>query len=70
MEAAMKQVIEVTALRVGALLKDICAQVDFEVVSLPGGSLIAIFFSLYAIAMGSIRRHLRQGLATFSQTTA
>jgi hypothetical protein len=52
----MKQFIEVTAVRIGAVIQYACANVDFEVVSLPGGSLIAVLLWLYAIAMDSIRR--------------
>jgi hypothetical protein len=52
----MKQFTKVIAVRIGAAIQDICANVDFEIVSLPGGSLIAILLSLYAITMGSIRR--------------
>ena len=52
----MKQFIEATAVRVGAVIQYVCANVDFEVVSLPGGSLIAVLVCLYAIAMSSIRR--------------
>jgi hypothetical protein len=52
----MKQFIEVTAARVGAAIQSVCANLDFEVMSLPGGSLIAVLLWLYAIAMGSIRR--------------
>ena len=56
MKAAMKQFFEGSAVRLGALIHDICANVDFEVASLPGGSLIPILFSLYAVAMSSMRR--------------
>jgi hypothetical protein len=52
----MKQLIEVTALRIGAVIQDICANVDFEVLSLPGGSLIATLLSICSIAMSSSRR--------------
>jgi hypothetical protein len=52
----MKQFIEVTAARVGAAIQNVCANLDFEVMSLPGGSLIAVLLWLYAIAMSSIRR--------------
>jgi hypothetical protein len=52
----MKQFIEVTAMRIGALVQYACANVDFEVVSLPGGSAIALLLCLYAVALGSIRR--------------
>jgi hypothetical protein len=51
----MKQFIERTAVRIGALVQVICANVDLEVLSLPGGSLIAVLLSLYAIAKGSTR---------------
>ena len=50
----MKQFIEVTAMRIGALVQYACANVDFEVVSLPGGSLIAVLLCLHAVALGSI----------------
>jgi hypothetical protein len=51
----MKQFIEVTAVWVGAAIQNVCANVDFEVMSLPGGSLITVLLWLYAIAMSSIR---------------
>jgi hypothetical protein len=54
----MRQFIEVTAAQIGAVIQNACANVDFEIVSLPGGSLIAVVLWLYAIAMGSIRRTL------------
>ena len=50
----MKQIIELGAARIGAVIQDVSANVDFEVASLPGGSLIAVLLWLYAIAMGSI----------------
>jgi hypothetical protein len=56
----MKQFIEVTAVRVGAAIQNVCANVDFEVMSLPGGSLFAVLLCLYAIAMSSIRRAATQ----------
>jgi hypothetical protein len=52
----MKQFIEFGAVWIGAALQDVCANVDFEVLSLPGGSLIAVLLWLYATAMGPIRR--------------
>ena len=55
-ECGVKQYIEQGAVRIGGAVQDLCANVDFEIVSLPGGSLIAILLSLYAIAMGYIRR--------------
>jgi len=53
----MKQSIEVTAVRVGAAIQYVCANVDFEVVSLPGGSLIAVLLWLYTIAIVSSEKH-------------
>jgi hypothetical protein len=50
----MKRIIELGSARIGAVIQYVCANVDFEVVSLPGGSLIAVLLWLYAIAMGSI----------------
>ena len=53
---ALKQFIESGALRIGAAIQNVGATVDFEVLSLPGGSLIAILLWLHASAVGSIRR--------------
>jgi hypothetical protein len=44
----MKQFIELGAVRIGAAIQNVCAKVDFEVLSLPGGSLIAVLLWLYA----------------------
>jgi len=63
----MKQFIELGAVRVGAAIQNVGAKVDFEVLSLPGGSLIAVLLWLYASAMGSIRRAATQVRA--SRTT-
>jgi hypothetical protein len=65
----MKQFIEVSAVRIGTFIQDVCANVDFEVMSLPGGSLIAVLLCLYAIALSSIRRAATQNctLRTVSQ---
>jgi hypothetical protein len=52
----MKQLIEFGAVRIGAAIQGISANVDFDVLSLPGGSLIAILLWLYASAVGSIKR--------------
>ena len=52
----MKQFIELGAVRIGVAIQNVCANVDFEVLSLPGGSLIAILLWFCATAMGSIRR--------------
>jgi hypothetical protein len=62
----MKQFIELGAARIGAMLHNIGANVDFEIISLPGGSLLAIFLSFYAIAMGSIRGAATQNRASTS----
>jgi hypothetical protein len=45
----VKPFIELGAARVGAFIQNVCANVDFEVVSLPGGSLIAVLLWLYAL---------------------
>jgi hypothetical protein len=66
----MKPVIEGIAIRMGTLIQDICANVDFEVFSLPGGSLIAVLLSLHAIAMGFIRRAATQIRAARTRTEA
>jgi hypothetical protein len=50
----MKQFFELGSARIGAVIQYVCANVDFEVVSLPGGSLIAVLLWLYAIAMSAI----------------
>lgn len=52
----MKPFIELGA-RVGAAIRNVCANVDFEVVSLPGGSLIAVLLGLYALRGRSVLRH-------------
>jgi hypothetical protein len=55
-ETAMKQLIELGAVRIGAAIQNICTNVDIDVLSLPGGSLIAVVLWLYASASGSQRR--------------
>jgi hypothetical protein len=50
----MKQFIEATAVRIGTVIQNVCANVDCEVVSLPGGSLIAVLLWLYAIAIAHL----------------
>ena len=52
----MKQLIELGAVRIGASIQNVCANVDFDVLSLPGGSLIAVLLWLYASAANSMRR--------------
>ncbi len=42
------QLIELGAVRIGAAIQRVGAKVDFEVLSLPGGSLIAVLFWLCA----------------------
>src|ERR1700730_4229171 len=63
----MKQFIELGAERMGAAIQNVCANVDFEVLSLPGGSLIAVLLWLYATAMGSVRRAATQVRAAGSR---
>jgi hypothetical protein len=55
----MKQLIELGAVRIGAAIQNVCANVDFDVLSLPGGSFIAVVLWLYAVAAGSVRRASR-----------
>ena len=55
----MKQLIELGAVRIGAAIQNVCANVDFDVLSLPGGSLVAVVLWLYASAAGSVRRATR-----------
>jgi hypothetical protein len=52
----MKQLIELGAVRIVAAIQNMCTNVDFDVLSLPGGSLIAVVLWLYAIASGSLTR--------------
>lgn len=52
----MKQLIESGAARIAAGIQSAGASFDFEVLSLPGGSVIAVLLWLYASAMASVRR--------------
>jgi hypothetical protein len=52
----MKQLIESGIVRIGAAIHGVCATVDVDVLSLPGGSLIAVLLWLYAMGLGSIAR--------------
>jgi hypothetical protein len=52
----MRQLIESGAVRIGAAIQNVYANVDFDVLSLPGGSLIAVFLWLYARAASSMMR--------------
>jgi len=49
------QLIKIGAARIGAAIQSVGAKVDFEVLSLPGGSLIAVLFWLCA-SVDPIRR--------------
>ncbi len=51
---AMKQFIELGALWIGAAIQNVGAKVEFEVLSLPGGSLIAVLLWLHASAMAFV----------------
>jgi hypothetical protein len=55
-----KQLIEISAARIGAAIQRLGARVDFEVLALPGGSLIAILFWLCA-SIDPIRRAAANG---------
>jgi hypothetical protein len=59
----MKWFIELGAVRMGAAIQNVCANVDFDLLSLPGGSLIVLFLWLYAGAGSFIRRATRRGRA-------
>jgi hypothetical protein len=47
----MKQFFVLGAVRIGAAIHSVGAKVDFEVLSLPGGSLLAVLLWLYASAI-------------------
>jgi hypothetical protein len=59
----MKQLIDLGAMRIGAAMQSVCANVDFDVLSLPGGSLIAVLLWLYVGAAGFVRRVSTPGRA-------
>lgn len=65
----MKQLIESGAARIGAVIQDICANVDFEVVSLPGGSLIAILLAFYMVTIRPLRGTATQNRASGATAT-
>jgi hypothetical protein len=48
------------AVWVGAAIQNMAAKIDFEVLSLPGGSAIAGLLWIYAIATASIKRAATQ----------
>jgi hypothetical protein len=52
----MKQLVELSAARIVAGIQRVGANFDFEVLSLPGGSLIAALLWLYASTMGTAKR--------------
>ena len=52
----MKQLIESGALRIAAAIQRVGANFDFEVLSLPGGGVIAALLSLYASTKGTPKR--------------
>jgi hypothetical protein len=52
----MKQLIESGAVRIVAGIQRVGANFDFEVLSLPGGSVIAALLWLYASTMGTPKR--------------
>jgi hypothetical protein len=55
----MKQLSDLGVRRIGAAIQNVCANVDFDVLSLPGGSLIAVLLWLYASAAASTGRASR-----------
>jgi hypothetical protein len=52
----MKRLIESGVVRMRAAIHSLYANVDLEVLSLPGGSLIAVILWLCGIGLGSIAR--------------
>jgi hypothetical protein len=66
----MKQFIELGVVRISAALQNVGAKVDFEILSLPGGSLIAVLLWLYASARGSIGRAATQVRASRTKIDA
>jgi len=52
MHVVLKKLIEAGVTRLGDTIQYVSAHVDIEVLSWPGGTLIAVFFLLYA----SVRR--------------
>ena len=56
----MKQLIESGAARIAAGIQRVGANFDFEVLSLPGGSVIAALLWLYASTMGAAKRTAAQ----------
>jgi hypothetical protein len=60
---AMKQLIQSGAARIAAGIHSVGANFDFEVLSLPGGSVIAVLLWLYASAMATVKRAMPQSQA-------
>jgi hypothetical protein len=59
MHIVIKQLIEAGVTRLGATIQHVSAHVDVEVLSWPGGSLIAVFLLLYASARNQSRRRAK-----------
>jgi hypothetical protein len=55
----VKQLIESGAARIAVGMHSVGAKFDFELLSLPGGSLIAVLFWLYASTMATVTRGTR-----------
>jgi hypothetical protein len=66
----MKHFIELGAVRMGAVIQNACATIDAEVLTLPGGCLIAVLLWLSATAKGSMRRTAAQVRAFGSKIDA
>jgi hypothetical protein len=52
----MKQLMELAAVQICTAIQKVCANLDFEILALPGGSLIAVLLWLCTGAAGCIRR--------------
>lgn len=66
----MKQLIESGAARIAAGIQSVGANFDFEVLSLPGGSAIAILLWLYASAIATVKRAVPKPQAVEQANTA
>jgi hypothetical protein len=52
----MRWLLELGAVRICTAIQRVCVTLDFEILSLPGGSLIAVLLWLYTGVMGCMRR--------------
>jgi hypothetical protein len=55
-ESVMKEQIEICAVRLAARLQNVSAQMDPDLLQLPGGSVIATLLWLYSKGVGAFRK--------------